>query len=68
MPYKVEVYVEDEWCGNALVFPTKNEAEDYAKALWRAWLLVKDTRVMETNEKANYHFVGPANHDIIKIK
>ena len=66
--YKVEVYVDHEYCGNALVFPTKDEAEGYGQALSRAWILVKDSRVLEINEAPNYHWVGPGNHDIVPIK
>ncbi|HUT68147.1 MAG TPA: hypothetical protein VMW86_06320 [Dehalococcoidales bacterium] len=66
--YRTEVYVENEWVGNALVFPTRDEADGYAAALKRAWILVKDYRVVETNEAANYHWVGPGNFDIVEIK
>jgi hypothetical protein len=65
--YRVEVYVENEWVGNGLVFPTRDEAAGYAAALKRAWILVKDYRVVETTEKANYNWIGPGNHDIIEI-
>ena len=68
MSYRAEVYVEKEWVGNGLFFPIREEAENYAKALWRAWILVKNYRVIEDVEAANYHFLGPSNHDIVEIK
>lgn len=68
MQYRVEVYVKNEWCGNALVFPTRDEADSYGQALQRAWILVREYRVVETDDRANYHFVGPTNHDIVEIK
>jgi len=66
--YKVEVFVENEWVGNGLVFPTDHEAAGYGAALKWAWTLVRDYRVVETTEKANYHWVGPGNWDIVEIK
>lgn len=68
MSYRVEVFVENEWVGNGLFFPTKDEADKYGRALVWAWLLAKDHRVLESEEPANYNFIGPGNHDIVEIK
>lgn len=70
--YRVEVIVlgeeSDGWVGNGLVFPTAEQADGWGKALDHAWILVKEYRVVETQEKPNYRFVGPTNHDIVEIK
>ena len=43
-----------EWCGNALVFATKKEAEDNAHDLMMRWTSVTDFRADETNDPVNY--------------
>jgi hypothetical protein len=55
MPFKAEVIADDSghWCGNSLVFQTQAEAEVYAADLSSRWLLVRDTRVVETTAKVN---------------
>jgi hypothetical protein len=68
MSFKVEAFVDSEWSSNQLCFPTKDEADKYGKALWRAWVLVQETRTVESPEPANYRFIGPGNHDIEEIK
>jgi len=65
--YKAEVLVENEWLSNGIVFATLKEAEGYASALWRSWLLAKEHRVVSTIATPNYRFIGPGNHDIEKI-
>ena len=68
MSYRVEVFVENEWNGNGLFFPTKEEADKYGKALSQACFLVKDYKVLQSTGPANYQFIGPGNHDIKEIK
>lgn len=56
MSYKVEVLVAGEtaWVTNALRFSTEHEAETYGKDLSMRWLAVKEWRVTEDTEPANY--------------
>ena len=56
MSYKVEVLVSGEttWASNALRFATTEEAEIYGKDLFRRWLLVKEWRIVESDEAVNY--------------
>jgi hypothetical protein len=58
MNYKPEVKVEGNWCHNSLVFATKEEAEASAKALMGRWMLVQDSRAVETKEDVNSKWVG----------
>jgi len=56
MSFKAEVIADmsGEWVGNALRFATREEAERYADDLAWRWTLVRDTRVVESDEPANY--------------
>lgn len=58
MNYRPMVEVNGrEWCGNALVFATRQEAEDNVKALMWRWTQVTNTRVDETDAPVNYRFI-----------
>jgi len=46
-----------EWCGNALVFATRDEAEANARALMDRWYVVTETRADETSNPVNYRWV-----------
>lgn len=46
----------DKWCGNALRFATKEEAEKYVLNLFFRWTLVRDTRVVESTDPVNYRW------------
>ena len=50
--YKSEVIADSsgKWAGNALRFATRKEAEVYVADLARRWLLVTDTRVIESDD------------------
>ena len=52
MKYIVEVKVagDDKWYGNALVFDTREEAEEYGLDLYNHWLSTTDYRVVEKPE------------------
>lgn len=56
MSFKPEVIADSsgKWCGNALRFATKEEAEASAKDLQSRWTLVRDTRVIESTDPVNY--------------
>jgi hypothetical protein len=56
MSWKPEVKtIEDgSWFGNGLRFATEAEAIGNVKALKRRWLLVTETRAVESEEPVNY--------------
>lgn len=56
MSWKSEVIADNsgEWCGNALRFATKAEAEANVESLKSRWVLVRDTRVVESEDPVNY--------------
>lgn len=73
MPFRSEVIADSsgEWVGNSVVFETKQEAEDYVRDLSWRWTLVRETRVVPTDEPANYRWVDAGqSHDerLIAIK
>ena len=43
-----------KFCGNALRFATREEAEASVRDLMNRWMLVTDTRVVETDDPVNY--------------
>ncbi len=45
-----------KFCGNGCRFATKEEAELYAVDLSLRWTLVREHRVVESNEPVNYEF------------
>jgi hypothetical protein len=60
MSYKPEVQVNgaNDWAGNALRFATREEAEANVHNLMMRWLLVTDTRVIESTDPVNYAWVN----------
>ena len=58
MSWKSEVIADSsgEWCGNALRFASPKEARDYVWNLSLRWTLVRDTRVVESDEPVNYSY------------
>jgi hypothetical protein len=50
--YKAEVIADNsgKWCGNGLRFATHKEAEDYARDLSYRWTLVREWRVVESED------------------
>ena len=62
MAYKAEVIADSsgKWVGNALVFATEEEATIYVADLYSRWTLVRETRVVETDEAPNYRVVNGA--------
>ena len=53
--WAAEVIADDsgKFCGNALRFATKEEAEAYAKDLMFRWTLVREWRVVESTDPVN---------------
>ena len=60
MSYAPEVIADNsgKWCGNALRFATKEEAEANVRDLFSRWMLVKETRVVESSDPVNYTWVN----------
>lgn len=57
MNWRPMVLVGGQWAGNALVFATREEAEDNARDLMARWLLVEDTRAEEIDAPVNYRWI-----------
>lgn len=47
---------EGEWVGNALRFATREEAQRNVLDLQSRWVLVTDTRVVESTDPVNYRW------------
>jgi hypothetical protein len=47
-----------KWTGNELRFATREEAEANVANLADRWLLVTDTRVVESDDPVNYRWVA----------
>jgi len=62
MSWKPEVIADStgQWVGNALRFATKEEAEANVKNLAGRWMMVTDTRVVESDEPVNYKWINGA--------
>jgi hypothetical protein len=60
MSWKSEVIADNsgQWVGNGLRFATPAEARDYVWDLSMRWTLVRDTRVVESNDPVNYKMEG----------
>ena len=58
MSFKPEVISDNSgnWCGNALIFATQDEAQAYVRDLSCRWMMVRDTRVVESSEPVNYRW------------
>lgn len=57
MSWKPEFQIGDQWCGNAVRFATKDEAECNARAKFMVWTMPKDYRVVESDDPVNYRWV-----------
>jgi hypothetical protein len=55
MSYKPEVVADrsGQWTGNACRFATEQEAKAYVDDLAMRWTLVRDTRVIQTDDPVN---------------
>lgn len=62
MSYKPEVRTSKngDWCGNGLAFATREEAEGNVQDLMQRWLLVTETRVVESDQPVNYKWQNGA--------
>jgi hypothetical protein len=59
MSFKPEVIADSsgKWCGNALRFATRQEAEANVQDLMMRWFAVRETRVVESDDPVNYRYV-----------
>ena len=59
MSFKPEVVADSsgQWCGNALRFATREEAEANVHDLMMRWFAVRETRVVESDDPVNHRFV-----------
>lgn len=59
MSYAPEVIADSsgKWCGNALRFGTREEAERQVSDLSCRWFAVRETRVVESTDPVNYRYV-----------
>ena len=59
MSFKPEVIADSsgKFYGNALRFATREEAEANVKDLAARWILVRETRVVESDDPVNYRYV-----------
>jgi hypothetical protein len=57
MSWKPEVCVSGKWAGNALVFATKEEAEQWGRDLLLRWFVPTDSRAVESTEVVNYRLI-----------
>jgi hypothetical protein len=58
MSFKAEVIADSsgKWVGNGLRFATEQEAIHYARDLMYRWTLVRDYRVVTSDDPANSKF------------
>jgi hypothetical protein len=66
--YKAWVIADDsgKWATNGLAFATREEAELYAKDLWRRWLLVREWKVEPSDEPVNYRFFEDGTYEQVE--
>ena len=62
MSYAAEVIADSsgQFAGNAMRFPTREEAEIYVADLARRWTLVRETRVVKSDDAPNYSIIDGA--------
>jgi len=56
MSWKPEVFVENKWSRNGLVFATEAEAANNARDLFMRWTSCADSRAVEVTEPVNYSY------------
>jgi len=60
MSYKLGVKTpgDTEFVTNGLCFETEREAKDYGVDLFSRWSVVKETKVLTSDEPINYRFIN----------
>ena len=66
MSFKPEVIADSsgQWCGNALRFATREEAEANIQDLMMRWFAVRDTRVVECDDPVSCSYI---DHKLLPI-
>jgi len=64
--FKPEVIADSsgKWCGNSLRFETREEAEGNVFDLSMRWMLVRETRVVESEDPPTHRWIDGALVDI----
>jgi hypothetical protein len=64
--FKPEVVADSsgQWCGNALRFATREEAEANVQDLMMRWFAVRDIRLVECGAPVNYSYI---DHKLLPI-
>src|SRR5216683_7168429 len=59
MSFRPEVIADTsgKWCGNALRFATREEAEANVRDRMMRWFAVRETRIVESDDPVNYRYV-----------
>jgi hypothetical protein len=59
MSFKPEVIADPsgKWCGNALCFATREEAEANVRDLMMRWFAVRETRIVVSDDPVNDRYV-----------
>ena len=59
MSFKPEVIADPsgKWCGNALRFATREEAEANVRDLMMRWFADRETRIVESDYPVNYLYI-----------
>jgi hypothetical protein len=65
MGWKPEVYVEDKWSRNGLVFATEEEALASAKDLMGRWMNVNAARAVEVPGEPATHAFAPDDDGVL---
>ena len=67
MSWKSEVIADSsgKWCGNALRFATREEAEANVRNLEMRWMAVRETRVVESDDLVNTAWIDGKNVSVL---
>ena len=49
--WRAEVFVDNEWNGNSIVWPDEHSAREAGRDLWSRWTLTSDYRAVEVAEE-----------------
>ena len=62
--YKPEFQIQGKWYGNAVRFPTYEEALENARDKFQHWTMPTDYRAVESDDPPNYRYVNGALEDL----
>lgn len=55
--FKPEFLIDGKWCGNAVRFPTEEEARQNARHKFMVWTVPTDYRAVPSEDEPNYRYV-----------